>query len=479
MRFEWLPMSLPWELSLDNPEYFDPPVYLLKVSRSNDLSLTVSAVADGHSVAPDDHRAPRGLIKGDTLLLRTIGQKPVTMEGYYTSNTNTNANHRANSVHTRIDGQAWKVTSRYLDGTPFSVTEWLSNAPDRTWPRLTKREEKTTWDRKRGEGSITSTSTGSHSSRDHIQIALGRPKLESVLFGVVSADCSKADVVKPGFLEFRAGKDGLPDESTRHAVRRALEFLFGSQLAVVGWSEFDENGVVLSAALTSAPTTAGGPALPPGLLHPRFLDGVDEAIILQFLRKYLELEEVYDLDRAVWLFLHAQSAPLDMKAAYVGAAFEVLRRGYYARPENEDRSRRLPKDRWKKINKNIGELLSGLAATDEWMAVSDELQAVKSRVGNLNEISGSKLNSLFLDDLGLEHSVIESDALQARNDAAHANRLGPDDYASTLRHYRALHTLFARCLFSLMEVDTAYIDYSSLEHPHRPLPTMQGVPSSR
>ena len=243
---------------------------------------------------------------------------------------------------------------------------------------------------------------------------------------------------------------------------------------LLGHCEVDDEGEPVKTTIFS-PRVAGGHGthLQPILLHADRLNYLDENVVASLLKRYLELAEVYEFDRAVWLYLHARNAPIAMASGYVGAAFELLVRGYYERPENTSRSKLMPKPQWKEVSSALRASLETLK--ERTNVPAETLGAVDSAIvsGGLNRVSGTRLNTMFLTDLGIDIGDIERGALQARNDAAHANRLEMSDFEA-LCAYRALHTLFARAFFRLLGVDVRYIDYSTEGFPVKELEERQG-----
>jgi hypothetical protein len=480
MSLEWLPVQLPLTLEIYSPGELDalvPGVHTVSISRADDLSLEIM-LESAVDPSSEGFKDPIGKAKAGTTVQTTniefesTSLGSVTLEGYHA--TSWEPQEHAGQTGIVVKGRAWKVLTSQNDDCSSSLTLWLSNIPEFViWARTTRRVQTAKWTRKRGDVEVTTQAPeGRGTSLDHIEIEIGIPTLGRVQFGAVPRDM--ADAPDPGFLEFHAGPDGLPSQEIRHSVRNALEFLLGTRLPEIGWSEFSKEGDLLQAGLLSNHLRQAKAAQPPGLFDSG-LQRLDETTVQTFVSNYLLLREHYDLDRAVWLFLKAQQAPLDMCAAYVGGAIEVLARGYYDRPENKARSQMLPKLSWKRVHRSIRVLLDEHAESEELRDVADEIEAIKARLGNLNAVSGSKLNLMFLDDLGLEHSDVEHKALLARNNAAHANKLEPSDYPDTHANYRGLQTLFARCLFRLLGVETNYIDYSSLGYPARPISDKQGT----
>lgn len=460
MVSEWLPISFPWELVPREPTILGAPVERVTVTRSLDLQLELHTEGKGSRADERDQPVPGTTALGHTLRLVTERSESVIAETAHITEERVHVERALTAEQevsrTFLEGRAAKVTVAFLEGEANTVTEWLANVPERLW-RITN----------------GMTPVG----RDYAEIKIGSDTLSHIEFGLVKREHIPDGqmVPTPGFLRFRAGPRGIPDENTRHTVRRSLEFLLGRALAVVGLSTTDANDRLISASVLTAYLAGGsGAALPPALLHEQELDSVDEIVVGEYVRSYLREAKAYNLNQVVWRFLHGRNAPLDMVAGYLGSAFEVLRRQYYSQPTNEARSRLLPPARWRTLLSGISQLLDQMSSEEEWRDAQLQLANIKSRLSTLNEISGTKLNLLFLDDLKLQHGEVEKQALLARNDAAHANILDTANNDRTLRQCRALHTLIARVIFSILNIEVEYFDYSSIGHVPRALTEKQG-----
>src|ERR1019366_9107543 len=88
------------------------------------------------------------------------------------------------------------------------------------------------------------SATGNKSfSGDHAELHLQLPTLSRLRIGKspLSSVTEGVPVEQPGFVEYHAGPEGLPDEPLRHTVRRAFEFLFGAGLGVLGYCELNQS----------------------------------------------------------------------------------------------------------------------------------------------------------------------------------------------------------------------------------------------
>jgi len=477
MPLDWIPLRLPLTVELPR-EGAHMPVCEFEVTRGAAQELVLKGTALG---APTPDAGRESPIPGSI-------DHPIRVEcrfGAYVGEliwrgpkSWSEDGTQLDNLKTTATGMAERIILKQRDGKPNYVTEWLTNVPnERIWSRTTERETKVVNSRRRGDATLEDDSTRRSSARDHLEVTIGLPTLREIRFGVAHPEDKKTvdDVGRPGFLEFTAGPSGLPSDELRNSVRRSLEFLFGCGFGVLGWSECDGKGAALRVGLLYSRLAGGvGAPLPPALLHPQWVDGIDEQVVAGFITSYLDHEQHFDLNRVVWLYLHARNAPLDMAAGYVGAAFEIIRRGYYRLPENEARSRRLSPKAWALVLKSLRTQMDTLCLDDDLKQYASDLEKVKARLGELNQISGTRLNALFLEDLKLGYGDVEEKALHARNDAAHANPLGPEDYVSVLSGYRALHTLLARVVFAALRVDVQYFDYSALGFPNRRLAEHQG-----
>jgi|GEM_PF-2335776 len=477
MPLDWIPIRLPLTLELPR-EGAHMPVCEFEVTRGDAQELLLKGTALG-APTPDASRESQipGTIDHPVRVDCRFGACFGELIWRGPKSWRENGTQLEN-LKTTATGMAERIVLKQQDGNPDHVTEWLTNVPnERIWSRITEHETKVVNSRRRGDVTVEDDSTRRSSARDHLEVTIGLPTLREIRFGVAHPQdkTTVQHVVRPGFLEFTAGPNGLPSDELRNSVRRSLEFLFGCGFGVLGWSECDNKGAALRVGLLSSRLAGGvGAPLPPALLHPQWVDGIDEQVVAGFITSYLAREQQFDLNRVVWLYLHARNAPLDMTAGYVGAAFEIIRRGYYKLPENEARSRRFPPNAWALILKSLRTQMDTLCLDDSLKQCATDLDKVKARLGDLNQISGTRLNTLFLDDLKLGYGEVEEKALRARNDAAHANPLGPDDYVDVLSGYRALHTLLARAIFAVLRTDVRYFDYSAPGFPNRRLGEHQG-----
>ena len=476
MKYDWLPFPLPQVFKVVDPKDFGlSTAGPLELSRGPDLKLQISLCAEGRCALST---GVPGTEWGTTPInVLTKSGQPGILDGFCRSQCSTVT--EDDRTQTRIVGQAESLSITLDRREALAIVEWLTNIPHLLWTRSTERTNTVVTARCR-EGSVAEDRMSDKSlSCDHVELQLELPTLSKIQIGTapLNSVTEGVPIEQPGFIEYYAGLLGLPDEHLRRTVRRAFEFLFDAGLGVLGHCEVDHACTPLRVCMRS-PYTAGGfgGSRRPALLHSSYRDGLDEKVVSRLVRRYVEVESDYDLNRAIWLCLHARNAPLEMAAGYVGAAFEVLRRRFYEHSENEPRSRLFPAPQWTAIAQKLDDAITTLEHFQDCKDLTDKLAHLRNRLPGLNAVSGSRLNELFLTDLGLKFGAIEKVALAARNDAAHANEFAPDEGFEKLQAYRAAHTLFARCLLAILGGQVRYFDYSSRDYPDRDSSEAQGSP---
>ena len=455
MPTEWLPVPLPSTLQLD--QLGEQVGSKIEITRHADGWLHVVGTGKENESAASRLGT---LVEGTSIIASAPKGVKVRVDGYWELSRQS-----VNCAAPHVSGRAASATYSMAEGAPATITEWLENVHDKWhWPHRTRREQRAVRHRETSRPSENWNETESVSC-DHVYLELNRPDLKAVTFGVV-AHAEAPEIYRPGFLEFERGEETLPDERLRRTVRRALEFLFGGGLGVHGWSEATADGLITSTTLTTCHVPGGrGREPPPALFHTNERNSVDASLVQDFLVKYVSAACSLGLNEVVWHLANARSSTLDMTAGYIGAAFEALRRRYYEADERARRTKWLPGPRWKELECEFTRVLKEQKTRDEWGGLSEGLEAIRCRLGSLNSISSKVANERFLTDLGLEFGDVERNALQARNDAAHANPISPGEEARTLGRCRALYTLVARALLAAIGADLKYFDYSPLDYP--------------
>jgi len=484
MPVDWLPFSLPMKFRVGDPSKLMSKAVEVEISRSPNYQLTVSAEgsSDFHAEKIDQKATPQAVD------LDLLGKpfNPSRLEGYLPLR-HTISSHYTDAPVVKETGRAKALHVQYNSkSTPAFITEWLTNVPNnRIWPRTTDRERNITeWIMRDSIKVAEMEEKTSGLSRDHMRVDFNLPHISFLRFGKVQTDGIKETIntERAGFLEFHPGPEGMPDETMRRAVRRALEFLFGCGFAVLGETIFNEEGLPVIASAKSSFVPGGEQSpMPPALLHKEWRDGVDEELASKYIANFINYDSFERFNRFVWLWLYSFNAPLDMSAGYLGVSLEILRDAYYSRPENEPRSKLLPKSEWRAVLKTLQESLDNMTDIKNVDSISSKLNEIKSRLGDLNKVSAKKLNILLLNDLNLDYGDVETKALQARNDSVHGSIFGSNDYREVLQQTRSLQTLVSRVFLRMLGMDEFYyFDYgdrdpATSDPKAKPLKMKQGL----
>lgn len=438
------------------------------LERQSDLTLRLTVAGTGNGVSFEGCEAGRAVAGLTMGAWKPTSHAPAQIAGFLPELTSHSSGRGKEKPASTVRGRVDRVTVTIRQGDAHSLVEWLCHAPSEViWVELTRRTRTVQVERRREREDLTvEVSRVESTGRDHVALPLSLRTVGNIRFGVVSEKQVTAvtGLVRPGFLAFERGPEGLADSKLRYSIRFALNFLFGCGLTRLGFSEFDSQHRLLRSTIQSAHHSGGGDRERQlALLSPesQSLQIIDCDFCTRFVRAYVESERAYNLDRAVWAMRHSLSAPADMAAAYLGVAFEVLRDGYYSQPSNKSRTRRLEKAVWSPLESALKAAVDSHAIT----ATAKEkvgLSKLRGALHSLNSRSGREKNTLFLNDLRLTTGEVEEAALAARNDAAHGNPFDESNSDTWLATTDALRTLVARVLFSLLDVTpTAYVDYGS------------------
>lgn len=353
-----------------------------------------------------------------------------------------------------------------LDKCQF-VVEWLFDGPSQVnWSRGTKYRFESGGFRERGNEKIDVSPANQPytiCSTDHMQLEIDVGAMHSLKFGIIDQDRVPASKIFniPCFIEYALGPDGLPSAHSILSVRRALSFLFGSGLGLLGRTLYGDSGRFIQAEIHSGYSPGGKNFHLPAHLHDHGRHIVDERHCSNFILAYLQNEKKFQLNRVIWLLRHSLSATRDMAPGYIGVALEILRNHYFKRPGNAKRKRCIAKEAWNPLKQNITQTLNDFSKIKP--EHSDSIARIERKLDNLNELPAAMQNQMFLSELNIESSDEIRDSLLYRNHALHGS--GPSDDDPNMEKWRHAYlvvlTLTSRAIFNLLGIRPyGYYDYS-------------------
>jgi len=132
-------------------------------------------------------------------------------------------------------------------------------------------------------------------------------------------------------------------------------------------------------------------------------------------KKYIEVQKRYDLDRAIYLLLISGNSTIEMRFAQLCIAFEVMSNSYakYSGVEDE---KYFPSEQFRMIEDDIFNIVK---AKFETMFTPDITQAMKGKIGALNNKSMNDKVDLLSGSLSIQISKDEMKVLKKRNSSVH------------------------------------------------------------
>jgi len=265
---------------------------------------------------------------------------------------------------------------------------------------------------------------------------------------------------------------GTPDDLFRRKIRTALSFSLGVYLAELGHTLYDQKWNIVSAtsrsAYSLAKRTFDAAPMPLAPLSGRgFPYDLGRTELTRMMNALVGDYDRLDLGNLSWAYWHACTATVHIAPAHFGAAIEALQRAYIkSRPE---------KIGTKILDREQFEILKAAIANAQ--IPDDRKIALKANLNGINKLPQRAILKEVLRTIGITLGEDEYNAWNRRNDAAHGKPVPEGDELAAIRDMKLLRRLFNRMLLRISNAADYYIDYVSLNHPHRHLqdPVSPGV----
>lgn len=495
---EWEVLSRPLQVTI--AEHGDLSPYLRTIAITRDpesLGLNFLAQGESDQMARDVMGDHRGVLPGSRLPM------PRDVKGHTDSGASVIINRPfARQANVRgfrtitVNGILNRVDTSISEQSASRLTEWLVVASESrlSFVRATQRH----WDSRFARTRLDDTtnppkwsnpSRYTSSARDHLSIKVSLEGNETeILFGNAHVH-GWPHRWQPMFLEIPAASNARFDERTIMNICNALSFALGSQVFSLGRTVFNTNDEPVSHRarspdVESVATPFRWSSFPPiELGFPDFPHMIDESVVNRLVRGFLDADTKMGLDHPLWIKHVADSSPVSMQPAHLGAAIESLRDRYF--DSSSKRTKFFDDDSWRTISAAIGDAydqaLTQLPLPDDSkqaMHLSADRDRVRRAITvRANERSSALRFEEFFDALGLRTGPIEKRALASRNKPAHGVDTSGDATSQVVDDIHALRTLFNRIILRLSEI-SSYRDYSKVGWPMRNIAEQLGGEAS-
>jgi hypothetical protein len=268
------------------------------------------------------------------------------------------------------------------------------------------------------------------------------------LFGQVRDDID----TKRSFIRFE--RNVFPPDAAVSEINTLLSYILGIELIFIGSTKFDSNSYPIEKYTYSTfqldiEKVLAEQEIPPFPVRVEDRQvGVDICQqINTFIQNYLNTQERYNWGQILWYITYARTQPPLVKMQPLATAFDLICSQYFG-----GKNILLPQEIFSKILKNIKSIVDNATITDE------EKEQLFGKISNCNFIGQNKKNRLIFDELKMELSKDEDNALKARNTSVHGS-IGQIDIIQTMVDNNLFMTLFNRLVLKLLGIKY-YIDYS-------------------
>lgn len=439
------------------------PITRFSIIRDANLKLTLETTSTGYSTSRED-LLPAGSVYiateqikleskfGSSAVAR--GVIPISHNSTWSRELPTGETRETSSVHT-LEWYAQQLHE------PSYTIEWLENMPGSfIWPNFmdkkTTGETRFTFRSQKKEIIITSpinSNGGSsrscvHISVDGIDLFIGTLKNNKI-----------ENIRNPGFILYV----GNHTEDIRSKIRDCLSFSFGTYLAYLGHTSFDDQWETVSfKAITAEAFNADDHRLnimPPAPLGSKYEWEVTPDILEKIVTSLYHNYDDYNLKSAFWAYWHAIAAPVHMAAIHFAAAIEALKKAYVQRHHTLIKTSILDNTDWKNFHKKLETCIESLDISNL------HKKLLSNKVSNLNSKPQDIVMEHFLDALKIKIDVIEQSAWKNRNHAAHGGSVHEDNAIKIIRENKALMVLMNRILLAITAGNDLYYDYYTLGRP--------------
>lgn len=132
-------------------------------------------------------------------------------------------------------------------------------------------------------------------------------------------------------------------------------------------------------------------------------------------KRYIEVQERYDLDRAIYLLLISGNSTIEMRFAQLCIAFEVMSNSFAKHSGVED-EKYFPSEQFKTIEEDIFNIVK---TKFEASFTPEITQAMKGKIGALNNKSMNDKVDLLSESLSIRLTKDEMKVLKKRNSSVH------------------------------------------------------------
>jgi|GEM_PF-1368348 len=306
-------------------------------------------------------------------------------------------------------------------------------------------------------------------------------------------------------IEYSQKLSPIPDENTRTMVAELVSFILGRRLIDVGDTSLGNDGIPINITSWSKNSFQAPIQIipdrpfrlrswnPSGLNVRKLCGGIDfppvpidflhwnncerlGPVVSKLLPVYLKLRNTLSLDHALWKYWTFQELPLGVNLPILFNAFEILKDAWFRSPFSMSKGNFVSREKFQellgedfdKIRKKLVQACEG-NANQGYLQESKKVGALMARLTNSFEMGSNAKMKQFFNEIGIEPSETEREAMRVRNQQIHG--IGEAEQPEKLWQLsESLRTLFYKTVLRLLNYTGVYFDWSVRKPEPKQLP---------
>lgn len=244
----------------------------------------------------------------------------------------------------------------------------------------------------------------------------------------------------------------IGNKNLRKDIENIVSFVFGRKLIKVAESYYDSEGNKIKEKIYNPSISQNfnikticqnGDKFPIPI-H-RFFPNNVESILSDLINSFLENK--VDFSQMFVNYWSSTFLPSESRIILLAASLESLKNKWFESENSKSRGVIIDKSLFRILIKDI---------KHSFNLIFDECKPLKDNFGGLNRLSINKGFETFFEEIGMEVSEVELEAITARNNPVHGNDIDNETYRNLIIYAEVYQILVNRAILTLLDFDGLY-----------------------
>lgn len=260
-------------------------------------------------------------------------------------------------------------------------------------------------------------------------------------------------------IEYSKELGGIPSKKIRKSISIIISYIFGNELINIGNSKFNNMRYPIQQSyINTIPSDikkicSNGSVSPIRNLDMHYPNENMEVFIGDIVEKYLNLNEVYELDKVMSIYWLSKRQPLGYGTPMLANGIETLSKKWFKSNKTKTSGVYMKK-------KVFEELLSDCFSNIETKLDGNQYsERILGKIKRTYNMGVNERLEVFLEEIGLNVSEGEKRAIKFRNTMVHDNP-SYEDIGDLLSLSKSYEVFFNRVFLKILEYEGRYIDFT-------------------